>query len=155
MCVFCCFIVAAQNYDPLRTILTVRPAGQNVELMCTLRQPSRENNETIGWIINLSVVYGVSFLSNSGVRGYSADLLSNNLIIKNITMNDNRNTTEYQCVIHISMGHLGHEEVVESGDIIILHVAGGYSAHVMVCTYMLFGSLGGNLRISYGMTYRN
>ena len=148
MCVFCFFIVVAQNDDAQHTILTIRPAGQNAELMYTLRQPLRENGEAIGWVINLSVVFGVSFLSNGGVPGYSADLVSNNLTIKNIKINDNRNTTEYQCVIYIPMGNLGQEEIVERGVIIILHVAGEYGAHVMVCMCMLFGALGDNLRIS-------
>ena len=131
MCVFSCFIVAAQN-DVQHTILTVHPAGQNIELPCTLRQPVKENDELLGWIIDLSVVFGINFLSNGGVPGYSADVLSNNLIIKNITINDNRNTTEYHCVIYISVGTLGQEEIVEHSDVIILHVAGEY---LITCAY--------------------
>ena len=89
--------------------------------MCTLRQPFW-NNESAGWIIDLSSPYGVNFLANGGLTGYSAGLCSNNLIIENIAMNDNRNGSEYQCVIFRTVGF--NDQVVESGDIIILHVAG-------------------------------
>ena len=52
------------------------------------------------------------------MAGYSADGVNNNLIIKNITMNDDRSGTWYQCVI------LRSGAVVESGNITILRVAG-------------------------------
>ena len=41
-------------------------------------------------------------LSNSILNGYSADINSSNLIVKNIVMNDNRNNTDYRCVIIMS-----------------------------------------------------
>ena len=113
------FTVAAQTE---RITVTVHPAGQNVELIYTLRQPVGANDEVAGWIIDHSVPHGLNFLTNSGVRGYSAGLLNNNLIIKNIAMNDSRNGSEYQCVITREVGY--NDQVVESGDIIILHVAG-------------------------------
>ena len=115
------FTVAAQTEH---ITVTVHPAGQNVELIYTLHQQvrSRVNYEVAGWIIDHSIPRGISFLVNSGVPGYSADLLNNNLIIKNIAMNDNRNGSEYQCVITRADGF--NEQVLESGDIIILHVAG-------------------------------
>ena len=62
--------------------------------------------------------YGVSSLANGLVAGYSADTRSKDLIIKNITMNDDRSGTWYQCVI------LRSDAVVESGNITILYVAG-------------------------------
>ena len=116
------FTVAAQNDVDQHITVIVHPAGQNVELMYTLRQPVRANNESAGWIIDLSIPRGISFLVNGGVRGYSAGLLNNSLIIENITMNDSRNDSEYQCVISRADGF--NEQVVESGDIIILYVAG-------------------------------
>ena len=90
--------------------------------MYTLRQPVGANNEAAGWIIHHSLPRGISFLVNGGVDGYSAGLLNNNLIIKNIAMNDIRNDSEHQCVIYRADGF--YDQVVERGDIIILFVAG-------------------------------
>ena len=115
------FIVAAQNDVEQRIIVTVHPAGQDVELMYTLRQPF-QSNESAGWIIDHSIPHGINVLVNGGVRGYSADLLNNNLIIKNIAMNDSRNGSEYQCVITRTGGY--NDQILESGNITILHVAG-------------------------------
>ena len=126
VCVFCCITVAAQNDVEQR--ITVHPAGQDVELMYTLRQPF-QSNESAGWIIHHSIPRGISFLVNGGERGYSADLLNNNLIIENIIMNDSRNESEYQCVITRTDGF--NDQVVERGDIIILHVAGEYQDRIM------------------------
>ena len=89
--------------------------------MFTLRQPF-QNNESAGWIIDHSIPYGVSVLANSGLPGYSADLHSNNLIIKNIAMDDKRNGSEYQCVISKTGGF--NDKIVELGNITILYVAG-------------------------------
>ena len=80
-----------------------------------MRQPS--NGETPAWMIDRTSS-GVSYLSNGLVAGYSADRVNNDLIIKNITMNDDRSGTWYQCVI------LRSGAVVESGNITILRVAG-------------------------------
>ena len=89
--------------------------------MCTLREPF-QNNESAGWIIDLSSPHGINVLANDGVPGYSAGLYSNNLIIKNITMNDKRNGSEHQCVIS-GTGRFNYK-VVEWGNITILYVAG-------------------------------
>ena len=55
------------------------------------------DNEVAAWIINHGTPNAVSGLRNGIVAGYNAN--GNNLIVKNITMNDDRNNTEYQCVI--------------------------------------------------------
>ena len=115
------FIVAAQNDVEQRITVTVHPAGQNHVLMYTLRQPF-QINESAGWIIDHSIPRGINLLVNGGVRGYSADLLNNNLIIENIAMKDSRNGSEHQCVIIRADGF--NNQVVESGDIIILLIAG-------------------------------
>ena len=47
--------------------------------------------------------------------------LNNNLIIENIAKNDSRSDSEYHCVIFIKGGF--NDQLVESGDTIILHVA--------------------------------
>ena len=108
--------------DP--TIVIVYPDGQDVELLCGLRRPS--GNESAAWTIDQAGPYGVNSLANGILDGYSADLLSNNLLIKNITTNDDRNNTEYQCVTFTPGTFVGDEQIVESGDVIILYVAGEY-----------------------------
>ena len=58
------------------------------------------------------------------MHGYRAHThsLNNNLIIENIAKNDSRSSSEYQCVIFIKGGF--NDQLVESDDTIILHVAG-------------------------------
>ena len=75
-------------------IVIVHPAGQDVELLCTVMT---SNDEAVAWIINHMGPHGVSALLNGIVDGYSAN--GNNLIVENIMINDDRNNTEYQCVI--------------------------------------------------------
>ena len=65
--------------------------------------------------------------------GYSANIFSNNLIIKNIMMNDDRNDTWYQCVIGMQAEPDGMEQEstrnlqpTEWGNITIIYVAGEY-----------------------------
>ena len=94
----------------------VQPAGQDVELLCSVTIPGTVQ-AGVTWIIN-SVQYGVSSLANGILDGYSADITSSNLIVKNIVMNDNRNNTEYRCVIIMSDG------IVNDSDPIFLYVAG-------------------------------
>ena len=57
-------------------------------------------------------------LNNNILPGYSADITSSNLIVKNIMINDNRNNTEYRCVIIMS------DMIVNDSDPIFLYVAG-------------------------------
>ena len=54
----------------------------------------------------------------------------NNLIIENVTMNDHRNDTEYQCVIvPMSQSHPTIGDIVSDGDTTTLYVAGEYFSH--------------------------
>ena len=115
---FCCFAVAAQNDEPTSTMI-VHPAGQDV----TLSYDLHPKNETPGWMIDLTS-YGVSSLANDILAGYSADLFSNGLIIKNITINDDRSGTRYQCVILRATVGAHYDEVLEYGNITVLYVAG-------------------------------
>ena len=60
-------------------------------------------------------LYGINSLANGILAGrYSVDVHSNDLIIKNITMNDDRSGTWYQCVILRS--DVFHDEVIENGN---------------------------------------
>ena len=99
-------------------IVIARP-GEDVELLCTLGIPSTAEHAT-AWLIN-HIPHGVQSLIN-GIVGdrYSADANNNNLIVQNIVMNDDRNDTDYQCVIVMS----GTMTVVNSSDPTILFVAG-------------------------------
>ena len=105
--------------------MIVHPAGQDVTLSYDLH-PGNEF-ETPGWMIDLTS-YSIGSLANGILAGrYSADLFRNNLIIKNITINDDRSGTWYQCVILRSTQGSHHDQVLKYGNITILHVAGEYS----------------------------
>ena len=62
----------------------------------------------------------MSQLFNGTVTGYNSS--GNNIIIKDIVMNDPRNNTLYRCVINDAYG-----------DLIFLHVAGEYIS-ICLCT---------------------
>ena len=103
-------------------IVIVHPAGQDVELPCSVARPGAG----ITWIIDFNY-YGVSSLNGGSLPGYSADIHNSNLIVKNIVMNDNRNNSEYRCVIRIS------GEIVNDGnETLLLYVAGEYLYCVII-----------------------
>ena len=106
-------------------IVIVRPAGQDVELLCSVAKPGTVQPGA-AWIINRNQ-YTVDSLSSGTLYGYSADINSSNLIVKNIVMNDNRNNTDYRCVIIMS------GTITEDSDPTFLYVAGEY---VPVCTIL-------------------
>ena len=112
----------AAQIDENVSILIVHPAGQDVTLSYSgLRHAFI--NETSGWMID-QIPYGVGALAGGILDGrYSANQFSNNLIIKNVTANDDRSGTWYQCVI-IRPVEYHYDEVVEYGNITILYVAG-------------------------------
>ena len=90
----------------------VHPAGQDVELLCSVAIPGTIQGG-VTWIVNFNQ-YGVNSLANGILDGYSADIVNSNLIVTNIVMNDNRNNTEYRCVIIMS------DMITEDSDPIIL-----------------------------------
>ena len=97
-------------------IVIVHPAGQDVELLCSVATPGAVQ-AGVTWIINFNQ-YGVNSLSGGTLDGYSADITNSNLIVKNIVMNDDRNNTEYKCVIIMS------DMIVNDSDPTFLYVAG-------------------------------
>ena len=103
-------------------IVIVHPAGQDVELLCSVAIPGRVQTG-IAWIINFAL-YDVSSLNSGMLPGYSANVTSSNLIVKNIVMNDNRNNSVYRCVITMSGG------IVNDSDTTFLYVAGEYLCSV-------------------------
>ena len=92
--------------------------GEEVELLCTLGISSTTQHAT-EWIIDHRF-YGVQFLINGILDGYSANVINNNLIVQNIVMNDHRNKTEYRCVIVM----LDTTAILNSSDPTFLYVAG-------------------------------
>ena len=97
-------------------IVIVRPAGQDVELLCSVATSGTPPAEVI-WIIDHNQ-YTVASLSIGILNGYSADINSSNLIVKNIVMNDTRNNTDYRCAIIMS------GTITEDSDPTFLYVAG-------------------------------
>ena len=126
---FCCFTAAAQNQS---TIVIVPPDGQDVTVPFGLRQTVAGRDERPAWLIGtVQVPYGVNSLAGSILAGYSANVHNNNLIIKNIRMNDDRNDTEYQSVIGTPGTVPGTLDVVERGNVTILYIAGEYPYEAM------------------------
>ena len=90
----------------------------------------------VGWIIGQSLPQGISSLANGLVIGYSANIFNNNLIIRNIMMNDSRNDTWYQCVIGMQTDIMDIDSTrtlqpTEWGNATILYVAGEYLMFLM------------------------
>ena len=104
-----------------RSTVTAHP-GQNVELICTVTA-DYSNQTAAAWLINYAGPYTVQQLHNGVWPGYSSN--GNNLIVKNIMMNDNRNGSKYRCVIIALDDDTG--EMLDKGDLITLYVAGKYS----------------------------
>ena len=106
-------------------IVIIHPAGQDVELPCSVAMPGT-NQPGITWEIAFNH-YGVSSLNSGRLPGYSADLHNSSLIVKNIVMNDNRNNSEYRCDIRMS------GEIVNDGNTtLVLYVAGEYLYYVII-----------------------
>ena len=116
------YIVAAQQGPGT----VIAHPGQTVELLCNIT-PSE--SELIGWIINQEA-HALNSIQNGIEPGYTANLGSNNLIVQNIMMNDDRNDTEYQCAIVIVGEKEGDTpaktEVIRRSEPTILYVAGEY-----------------------------
>ena len=111
---YCYFIVAAPS-------TVIAHPGQDVELLCDVT-PS--GNGSVAWIINDRGPYGLSAIRGGIVSGYTINLHSNNLMITSIMMDDDRNDTEYQCVIAIPGVGPDILQPVERGNITILYIAG-------------------------------
>ena len=71
-------------------------------------------------MINHNGPFRVQLLYNGILTGYSSK--GNNLIIKNIMMNDNRNGSEYQCVIL----EQDTATILDESNLVLLFVTGEY-----------------------------
>ena len=109
------YIVDAQQRD---IIVTAHP-GQDVELLCTVT--ADYSNQTAAWLIQHVGPYSLQQLRDGILTGYSTN--GSNLIIQNIMINDDRNDTEYRCVI-VWIDDL--KEILEMSHTIILFVMGEY-----------------------------
>ena len=117
----CKFLVTTQHsHEP--GIVIAHP-GQDVELLCTVTPSGR--NKAAAWIINNRVVSTVWQLHHGIRTGYNSN--GNNLIIENIMMNDDRNDTEYSCVIVSStVSNPTFADILDESDSTFLYVAGEY-----------------------------
>ena len=77
--------------------------------------------------------YRINGIHGGILAGYTTTLGSNNLVIANIAMDDNRNGSEYRCVIVPASGTITLADIIEESDSTILYVAGEKE-----CTKILF-----------------
>ena len=75
--------------------IVIAHPGQDVELLCTVTMTS--GNPTVSWMINNMTPIGLGTLREGRLAGYSSN--GDNLIVQNVTMNDVRNGSNYNCVI--------------------------------------------------------
>ena len=83
-------------------------------------------SQTTGWLVNNMGPYRINFFRSGILTGHSATLDSNNLIVENIIMNDDRNGSEYRCVIGPAQGMITVADIIDESDPTILYVAGEY-----------------------------
>ena len=86
--------------------------------------------QSVSWLINDMGPYEVTALLNGTLTGYSSN--DNNLIVQNVTMNDVRNGSNYNCVINITTAILLQSYPTT------LYVAGEYVTH----SYITIGRVG-------------
>ena len=80
-------------------------------------------NQTAAWLVNNMGPHLINALRNGILAGHSATLGGNNLIVENIMMNDDRNDSDYRCVIVPAQGVI---TFIDKSDPTILYVAGEY-----------------------------
>ena len=82
-------------------------------------------SQAVGWLVNNTMgPYRINAIRGGTLAGHTATLGSNNLIVENIMMNDDRNGTDYRCVIVPSTGTPSLGNIIEESDPTILYVAG-------------------------------
>ena len=70
--------------------------------------------------------YRINALRSGILAGHTTTLGSNNLIVKNTMMNDDRNGSDYKCVIIPAQGMITFDDIIDESDPTILYVAGEY-----------------------------
>ena len=119
-CLHILYTVTAAQEGP--GIVIAHP-GQDVELLCTVTVTD-STSQTTGWLVNNEVLYSISAIRSGIMIGHSATLDNNILIVENIMMNDDRNGSEYRCVIMYAIGMATFADIIEESDPIFLYVAG-------------------------------
>ena len=123
--IFLLFSVTAQEGPGI----VIAHPGQDVELLCNIA-PSDPSTQRAAWIIDNMGPYNTQVLRNGYVDGYSTNLFSNNLIVKDIIMNDARNNSDFTCVVVLRDNETA---IVGRSDLTILYIAGE-------CKYVLMYS---------------
>ena len=113
--------------------------------MCAVTKDPENQNVTTAWVVNDMGPYRRSALRNGILAGYTTTLDSNNLIVENIMMNDDRNGSEYYCVIIPVQSMILTADIIDESDPAILHVAGEYQynyiMHIIICIVFCMGGL--------------
>ena len=115
--------------------------------MCTVESIS---GNVTAWLINNAIgPYTANAIRGGQLDGYSvaSDALSNNLIVENIVRNDDRNGSDYRCVIVPAQGRLTLADIIQESDPTILYVADEYlylcmsvrkyCIHVCTCVHII------------------
>ena len=102
--------------------IVIAHPGRDVELLCTVT----ENSASLptGWLVNNMGPYRRSALRVGILPGHTTTLGSNNLIIQDIVMNDDRNDSDYRCVIVPAQSMITFADIIDESDPTILYVAG-------------------------------
>ena len=119
------FTVAAQEGPGI----VIAHPGEDVELLCSFNSSNVPIGGDIAWTVNGSTPYTPNNLHGVLLPGYSAR--GNNIIVANITLNDNRNESDYRCLIVIFNGTT--YSILNDSDPTILYVAGEY----FMCTTIM------------------
>jgi len=103
--------------------IVIAHPGQDVELLCTVTVTS---STQAAWLINNSLgPYSLNYIRDGKLAGYGGGGSNgNNLIVENIMMNDDRNGSDYRCVIVPAQGTPSLGNIIEESDPTILYVAG-------------------------------
>ena len=76
----------------------------------------------MAWLVNNSMgPYRMNAMRSGILSRHTATLGSNNLIVQNIMINDDRNGSDYRCVIVPAQGRLTLADIIKESD---LYVAG-------------------------------
>ena len=114
------FTVAAQKGPGI----VIAHPGEDVTLLCSFS--NIPNGGDLAWTVNGSTPYTLNNLHGGVLPGHGAT--GDNIIVENITLNDNRNETDYRCLI---INRTTNTTLNES-DPTILYVAGEYQYRLHV-----------------------
>ena len=124
-----CFTVTAQE-GPGK--VTAHP-GQDVELLCTVTEDSTALTE--GWLVNNMGPYKINAIHHGILSGHNASMDGGNLMVQNITTNDNRSGSEYICVIIPAEGSVTIADIIYWSDPTFLYVSGEYRHTYNIIAY--------------------